>query len=148
MWWSTSLLCCCYRFHRCAWSRLCSILWRLCSLSLVCLFWAVYAGTRPGVRRPSGRGRGGGDAGSLLPGVLPPNQLHSTHAPGQTRRVVKLSVPPTPPTPPPRRFHPSVASFLRSLCVKPNAGDSGCRTRRADVCQTSQGKEVQVLVPP
>ena len=22
---------------------------------------------------PSGRGRGGGDAGSLLPGVLPPN---------------------------------------------------------------------------
>ena len=37
---------------------------------------------------PSGRGRGGGDAGSSLPGVLPPNLVHSTHAPGQTRRVV------------------------------------------------------------
>ena len=37
------------------------------------LFWAVYTGTRPGVSPPSGRGRGGGDAGSLLPGVLPPN---------------------------------------------------------------------------
>ena len=36
------------------------------------LFWAVYTGTRPGVLPPSGRGRGGGDAGSLLPGVLPP----------------------------------------------------------------------------
>ena len=36
-------------------------------------FWAVYTGTRPGLPLPSGRGRGGGDAGSLLPGVLPPN---------------------------------------------------------------------------
>ena len=36
-------------------------------------FWAVYTGTRPGGPPPSGRGRGGGDAGSLLPGVLPPN---------------------------------------------------------------------------
>ena len=36
-------------------------------------FWAVYTGTRPGVPPPLGRGRGGGDAGSLLPGVLPPN---------------------------------------------------------------------------
>ena len=26
---------------------------------------------------PSGRGRGGGDAGSLLPGVLPPNSMHA-----------------------------------------------------------------------
>ena len=36
-------------------------------------FRAVYTGTRPGAPPPSGRGRGGGDAGSLLPGVLPPN---------------------------------------------------------------------------
>ena len=36
-------------------------------------FRAVYTGTRPGLPPPSGRGRGGGDAGSLLPGVLPPN---------------------------------------------------------------------------
>ena len=36
------------------------------------LFWAVYTGTRPGVPPSSGRGRGGGDTGSLLPGVLPP----------------------------------------------------------------------------
>ena len=33
---------------------------------------AVCTGTRPGLAPPSGRGRGGGDAGSLLPGVLPP----------------------------------------------------------------------------
>ena len=37
------------------------------------LFRAVYTGTRPGLTPPLGRGRGGGDAGSLLPGVLPPN---------------------------------------------------------------------------
>ena len=29
-----------------------------------------------GLPPPLRRGRGGGDAGSLLPGVLPPNQLH------------------------------------------------------------------------
>ena len=35
------------------------------------LIWkAVYTGTRPGLTSPLGRGRGGGDAGSLLPGVL------------------------------------------------------------------------------
>ena len=39
----------------------------------VSFFLAVYTGTGPGVPPPSGRGRGGGDAGSLLPGVLPPN---------------------------------------------------------------------------
>ena len=63
-----------HRFHRCAWSRLCSTLWRLGSFSLASLFFfgTVYTGTRPGVPPPSGRGRGGGDAGSLLPGVLPP----------------------------------------------------------------------------
>ena len=38
-------------------------------------FRAVYTGTRPGVPPPSGRGRGGGDAGSLLPGVLPPELI-------------------------------------------------------------------------
>ena len=43
------------------------------------LFWAVYTGTRPGVPPPSGRGRGGGDAGSLLPRVLPP-ELAASHA--------------------------------------------------------------------
>ena len=41
--------------------------------SLSCAGRAVYTGTRPGVPLPSGRERGGGDAGSLLPGVLPPN---------------------------------------------------------------------------
>ena len=41
------------------------------------LFWVVYTGTRPGVTPPSGRGRGGGDTGSLLPGVLPPNSVHA-----------------------------------------------------------------------
>ena len=41
---------------------------------LGCFFFrAVYTGTRPGVPPPSGRGSGGGDAGSLLPGVLPLN---------------------------------------------------------------------------
>ena len=37
------------------------------------LFRTVYTGTRPGLTPQSERGRGGGDAGSLLPGVLPPN---------------------------------------------------------------------------
>ena len=41
------------------------------------LFRAVYTGTRPGVPPPSGRGRGGEDAGSLLPGVLPPELVAS-----------------------------------------------------------------------
>ena len=31
---------------------------------------------------------GGGDAGSLLPGVLPPELGAFRHAPGQTRRVL------------------------------------------------------------
>ena len=30
-----------HRFHRGAWSRLCSILWRLCSFSLACLFFGL-----------------------------------------------------------------------------------------------------------
>ena len=69
--------------HRClGWSRQCSF----CGFrSLHCsgqvddmpadvsFFLAVYTGTRPGVPPPSGRGRGGEDAGSLFPGVLPPN---------------------------------------------------------------------------
>ena len=46
---------------------------RCCSWRDGMFFCAVYTGTRPGVPPPSGRGRGGGDAGSLLPGVLPPN---------------------------------------------------------------------------
>ena len=47
---------------------------RLMTCPLACrLFRAVYTGTRPGCPPPLGRGRGGGDAGSLLPGVLPPN---------------------------------------------------------------------------
>ena len=46
---------------------------RCCSSVDGLTFLAVYTGTRPGVPPPSGRGRGGGDAGSLLPGVLPPN---------------------------------------------------------------------------
>ena len=37
---------------------------------------------------PSGRARGGGDAGSLLPGVLPPQLAARRHAPGVTRRVL------------------------------------------------------------
>ena len=51
------------------------------------LFWAVYTGTRPGVPPPSGRGRGGGDAGSLLPGVLPP-ELVASQALGRTDSLV------------------------------------------------------------
>ena len=47
------------------------------------LFSAVYTGTRPGFPPPSGRGRGGGDAGSLLPGVLPP-ELGASHARART----------------------------------------------------------------
>ena len=46
---------------------------RCCSWIDGLTFRAVYTGTRPGVPPPSGRGRGGGDAGSLLPVVLPPN---------------------------------------------------------------------------
>ena len=45
---------------------------RLVTCPLACrLFGAVCTGTRPG--STSVRGRGGGDAGSLLPGVLSPN---------------------------------------------------------------------------
>ena len=40
---------------------------------------------------PLGRGRGGGDAGSLLPGVLPPEFVASVVWHGQTRRVLNLS---------------------------------------------------------
>ena len=36
---------------------------------------------------PSGRGRGGGDAGSLLPGVLPP-ELVASQALGRTDSLV------------------------------------------------------------
>ena len=67
--------------HTClGWSRQCSFCgfrsWH-CSGQVddmpagVSFFLAVY--TQPGVPPPSGWGRGGGDAGSLLPGVLPPN---------------------------------------------------------------------------
>ena len=97
------------RFHRCAWSRLCSLLWRLCSLSLACLFWAVYTGTRPGVPPPSGRGRGGGDVGSLLPGVLPPEL--AVHACGVIARDNVSYITSTPPPPPPPAFVSGV-SFL------------------------------------
>ena len=48
----------------------------LCSCSSWCdgkACRAVYTGTRAGFPPPSGRGRGGGDSGSLLSGVLPPN---------------------------------------------------------------------------
>ena len=50
-------------------------------------FLAVYTGTRPGVPPPSGRGRGGGDAGSLLPGVLPP-EFGASQALGRTDSLV------------------------------------------------------------
>ena len=50
---------------------------RCCSSVDGLAFLAVYTGTRPGVPPPSGRGRGGGDAGSLLPGVLPPELVAS-----------------------------------------------------------------------
>ena len=40
-----------------------------------------------------------------------------------------------------------VLLFFCSLCVKPYAGDSCCRTRHADACQTSQRKEYPVLLP-
>ena len=87
-----------HRFHRCAWSRLCSILWTLCSFCLACLFfWAVYTGTRPGVPPPSGRGRGGGDAGSLLPGVLPPELVASYARAWSDTPCRQLLVPHTPP---------------------------------------------------
>ena len=68
---------------------------RCCSSVDGWLFWAVYTGTRPGVPPPSGRGRGGGDAGSLLPGVLPPELGASRNEPGQTRRCLQLFVPHT-----------------------------------------------------
>ena len=49
----------------------------------------------------------------------------------------------------------AIEVFLLERClllfvafVKPYAGDSWCRTRRADACQTSQRKEDQVLLPP
>ena len=70
---------------------------RCCSSVDGWLFLAVYTGTRPGVPPPSGRGRGGGDAGSLLPGVLPPELGASRNEPGQTRRCLQLFVPPNPP---------------------------------------------------
>ena len=40
---------------------------------------------------------GGGDAGSLLPGVLPPELGASRNEPGQTRRCLQLFVPHTSP---------------------------------------------------
>ena len=70
------------------------------------LFRAVYTGTRPG------RGRGGGDAGSLLPGVLPPEFGASVVWRGQTRHMNTRSEPPPPPPPPPptpARHRPLVA---------------------------------------
>ena len=60
------------RFHRCAWSRLCSILWRLCSLSLACLFGPCTQVHGQAFPRHQGGEGVAGDAGSLLPGVLPP----------------------------------------------------------------------------
>ena len=54
---------------------------------LMGLFRAVYTGTRPGFPPPSGWGSGGGDAGSLLPGVLPP-ELVASQALGRTDSLV------------------------------------------------------------
>ena len=48
---------------------------------------------------PSGRGRGGGDAGSLLPGVLPPKLGALRRVAGQTPSCSQSSVPPPPPLP-------------------------------------------------
>ena len=59
-------------------------------------FWAVYTGTRPGVPLPSGRGRGGGDAGSLLPGVLPPELVASYARAWSDTPCRQLFVPHTP----------------------------------------------------
>ena len=72
-------------------------------MSLACLFWAVYTGTRPGLPPPSGRGRGGGDAGSLLPGVLPLELVACVGAYRQRHVSYITSAPPPPPpttTPP------------------------------------------------
>ena len=65
-------------------------------------FWTVYTGTRPGVLPPSERGRGGGDAGSLLPGVLPP-ELVASSARARTDSPCRESS--EPPTPPPQHHH-------------------------------------------
>ena len=103
------------RFHRCslrgdsryptvaASRRICSTLtrWSMSRLWFACLLllnnrcrhsrW-VFLGpctqVHGRVLPPLGWGRGGGDAGSSLPGVLPPNKVHLRRDPGQTRRVL------------------------------------------------------------
>ena len=66
---------------------------------------------------------GGGDAGSLLPGVLPPELGASRNEPGQTRRCLQLFVPHTPHTHhAPHTTHHTVRSL-------------GCR--RARSCSTT-----------
>ena len=52
---------------------------------LACRFFrAVYTGTRPGLTPAIRAGKGGGDAGSLLPGVLPPELGALVRVEGQT----------------------------------------------------------------
>ena len=90
------------------------------------LFRAAYTGTRPGVPPPSGRGRGGGDAGSLLPGVLPPELVACVGAYRQ-RHVSYITSEPQPPQPPqspqpPHTTHTTLASHV-APCVTFIFGD-------------------------
>ena len=78
---------------------------RCCSSFDGLTFLAVYTGTRPGVPPPSGRGRGGGDAGSLLPGVLPP-ELGASSARARTDSPCRESSEPHTPPPPPHTTTP------------------------------------------
>ena len=95
MWWSTSLLCFGCRFHRCAWSRLCSTV-EASQWHLVWLFLGRVHRYTARVPPPSGRGRGGGDAGSLLPGVLPPELVASYARAWSDTPCRQLFVPQTP----------------------------------------------------
>ena len=83
---------------------------------------------------PSGRGRGGGDAGSLLPGVLPP-ELVASYARARTDSPCRQSfVPPTPPaTPPPHhhQHHQEVGDPF-SRVLQNFMAEFSCRPRQVD----------------
>ena len=83
--------------------------------------------------------RGGGDAGSLLPGVLPP-ELDACLCGHIDRDMSATHVSEPPPPPPTRHLHSSVAFSRVACCVDVKRAAHGCtRWRRCSAAQGPSG---------